>query len=198
MHSIRHKQRGTANTKGGYSLVEVLVAITVLLIALVGPLTIAQVGLKRALNSREQTMSVFLAQEGIETLFKLREDSALSAFPSSLNNLSLVWGYVSTLANRCTVANPCGVQIGTNGVINTASFYNCNSSNCKMRYDTTAAVPYRQGVLTGVETIYERKLVISVDNDKAIIKSTVSWGTKPEQQVSLETYVYNIYYEPPM
>ena len=196
MKKILYKRESATNTKGGYSLVEVLVAISVLLIALVGPLTIAQTGLKRAYSSREQTMSVFLAQEGIETLFKLRENNALAAFPDALNNLNSTWGYVSALNNRCTTAHPCGVYIGNDGQISTASFYNCNTTNCKMRYTSGAEVPYRQGATTGVETNYERRLTISVDNNRAIIKSTVTWGTRPDQQVSLETYVYNIYYEP--
>ena len=63
----------------GYSLVEVLVAISVLLIALVGPLTIASSGLKRANFAKEQTLAIFLAQEGMEAVVKLREDAALGA-----------------------------------------------------------------------------------------------------------------------
>ncbi|OGG42086.1 hypothetical protein A2837_00020 [Candidatus Kaiserbacteria bacterium RIFCSPHIGHO2_01_FULL_46_22] len=196
METRLYKSRCVTNTKGGYSLVEVLVAITVLLIALVGPLTIAHTGLKRAYNSREQTMSVFLAQEGIEALYKLRENNALAAFPDSLSDLNSTWGYVSALAGRCTTASPCGIQIGDEGMISSDSFYNCTTTNCIMHYTAGTDVPYRQGVTTGTETIYERELVITVDNDKAIIESTVTWGTRPDQQISLETYMYNIYYEP--
>ena len=68
----------------GYSLVEVLVAISVLLIALVGPMTIAQSGLKRSAQSKDNTMAVFLAQEGIEAVVKIREEDALGANYESL------------------------------------------------------------------------------------------------------------------
>lgn len=185
---------------GGYSLVEVLVAITVLLIALVGPLTVAQVGLKRAINSRDQTMGVFLAEEGIEAVFKLREDDALSAYPSGLSTLNQAWHSVPTISTTCSAANPCGVVLGVDGTIHTSSFYRCDSTNCKMRFIDGTRVPYRQGanITGGIETKYERKITItSSSNTSAIVTSTVTWGTRSDQTVTLETYVYNIYYEPP-
>ncbi len=185
------------NPQRGYSLVEVLVAITVLLIALVGPLTIAQVGLQRAINSREQTMAVFLAQEGIEAVFKLREEDALAAYPSSLSILNEAWNAVPSLAGVCTAAAPCGVILGADGSVALSSFYLCDANNCKMTFTDAARVPYRQGVTGGVATKFERKITITSSSDtSAIVKSTVTWGTRSDQKVTLETYVYNIYYEP--
>lgn len=180
---------------GGYSLVEVLVAITVLLIALVGPLTIAQAGLKRAMNSREQTMATFLAQEGIEAVIKLREDNALDGYPD-LDSLNLTWNYLSSLAGDCTTSAPCGVTIGNDGSITSASFYPCNATNCLMRFTSTDRVPYRQGISTGTVTQFDRRIVIDITNDRAVVTSVVTWGTRPDQRVQLETYIYNIYYEP--
>lgn len=177
---------------GGYSLVEVLVAITVLLIALVGPLTIAQSGLKRAINSREQTTSIFFSQEGLEAVVKLREDNALATYPD-LDSLSTTWNYLTALSGRCTSANPCGVTIGDDGAITSSSFYNCNATNCVMRYISGARVPYKQGVVTGTASQYERKIAISVTDESAVVTSTVTWGTRPDQTVELRTYVYNIY-----
>lgn len=187
----------TQNPQRGYSLVEVLVAITVLLIALVGPLTIAQVGLKRAINSREQTMAVFLAQEGIEAVFKLREEDALAAYPDSLSILNEAWTSVPSLATVCTAATPCGVVLGADGSVLLSSFYRCNATNCKMTFTDDTRVPYRQGAAGGVETKFERKITItSSSNTLAVVKSTVTWGTRSDQTVTLETYIYNIYYEP--
>lgn len=177
---------------GGYSLVEVLVAITVLLIALVGPLTIAQSGLKRAINSREQTSSIFFAQEGLESVVKLREDNALATYPD-LDSLSTTWNYLTALNGRCTSTNPCGVTIGDDGAITSSSFYNCNATNCVMRYVSGARVPYKQGLASGTTSKYERKIVVSVTDESAVVTSTVTWGTRPDQKVELRTYIYNIY-----
>jgi len=63
----------------GYSLIEVLVAISILLIALVGPMTIAAKGIQSSIFVREQTIAISLAQEGIEAFIAARNDAALQA-----------------------------------------------------------------------------------------------------------------------
>ncbi len=178
--------------QGGYSLVEVLVAITVLLVALVGPLTIAQTGIKRSAFSREQTVAVFLAQEGTEAIVKLREDAAINA--SAYDNLSQVWGDLSSLSTLCpsSGSDSCGVTVGDDG---TVSVYQCSGTNCNMEYNQAWAVPYKQGGVSGDATNYTRELKIDVDNAYAHVTSVVSWGEDANEQVSMNTYVYNVYYE---
>lgn len=180
----------------GYSLVEVLVAITVLLVALVGPLTIAHSGLKRAIESKDNTLAVFLAQEGIEALVKLREDDALDA--SGYNDLGDVWGNMTTIASLCPVGGDdrCGVQIGDDGSITTSSFYRCSGSNCAINKYEGARVPLKQRASGGTPTIYTRELSITVSDSLARVRSEVSWGDDPSDSVTLESYIYNIYYEP--
>lgn len=180
--------------KGGYSLVEVLVAITVLLIALVGPLTIAHSGLKRAIHSKDNTLAVFLAQEGIEAVVKLREDDALDT--TTYDNLSEVWGNLTALASLCPVGSgeSCGVLVAEDGSITTGSFYRC-SGNCVMKEYDGARVPLKQGASGGTDTVYTRELSITVDNALAQVRSEVSWGPSASERVVLESYVYNTYYE---
>jgi len=183
--------------RNGYSLVEVLVAITVLLIALVGPLTIAHTGLKRATESKDSTLAIFLAQEGIEAVVKLREDNALSA--SAFNNLAGVWGNMTAIGGLCPVggSNKCGVQIGEDGSITTASFYRCSGSNsCVINEHANARVPLKQRASGGVATIYTREITITVTNEMARVRSEVYWGTDPSDRVVLDTYLYNTYYVP--
>lgn len=170
-------------------------AITVLLIALVGPLTIAQTGLQRSLFSREQTTAIFLAQEGIESIVKLREDSALGA--SSYDNLSQVWGDIDSLSTLCPSSGnfSCGVTINDDG---TADVYRCTGSGnntCEMEYNSTWAVPYKQGTVTGTLTNFTRSLQIDVNDAYARVLSTVSWGAGTEDKVVMDSYVYNVYYE---
>lgn len=178
-------------TQRGYSLVEVLVAITVLLIALVGPLTIAHTGLQRSMQSKDNTMAVFLAQEGIEAIVKLREDGALSVSEYSDSSL---WDSLTDLASLCPAGNDnrCGARLGDDGSI--VSVYRC-SSNCDMRFYVDSPVPYKQGAPSGDATPYTRELTISVDGEVAHIRSEVFWGDEASESIMLESYVYNIYYE---
>jgi hypothetical protein len=137
-------------------------------------------------------MAVFLAQEGLEAVAKLREDNAIAAYP----DFSLVentWGDVETIGSRCTASNPCGVNIGEDGAITSSSFYTCNSTNCGMRYSSTERVPYRQGTVSGETTPYERRLTMDIDDARVAVTATVTWGSLPGQGVSLQSYFYNIY-----
>lgn len=186
----------TLSDKRGYSLVEVLVAITVLMIALVGPLTIAHSGLKRSYSSKEQTMSLFLAQEATEAVVKLREDGALAA---ASFDTTAVWTRVQALNGRCPVGSNtwCGVTVSDTGSIIPASFYVCNATNCRMKYQSTARVPFKQGAsVLGTDTNYVRGTQITVTAAHAQIVSRVWWGIGLSDKAELETYVYNIYYEP--
>lgn len=61
----------------GFTLVETLVAITVLLLVIVGPISAAQKGIQRAYYANEQLSAVFIAQQTIESVRQLRDDQAL-------------------------------------------------------------------------------------------------------------------------
>ena len=50
----------------GFTLIETLVAISILMIAIAGPLTVANKGQTSALNAKNQSVAINLAQEGIE------------------------------------------------------------------------------------------------------------------------------------
>lgn len=68
------------NTQSGFSLVETLVAITILLIVISGPLAISTSTARSTSFSSEQVEAFFLAQEGAELAQKIRDDLLLAAF----------------------------------------------------------------------------------------------------------------------
>jgi len=70
-------KRLTLNAQAGFSLIEALVAIAVLLLALVGPFTIATKGLIAANFARDQVIAFYLAQEATEIVRNKRDNNAL-------------------------------------------------------------------------------------------------------------------------
>ena len=61
-----------------FTLLETLVAVAVLLMALLGPFSIAQQSLRSAYYARDQVTAFYLAQEGIEFVRAIRDQNYLS------------------------------------------------------------------------------------------------------------------------
>ncbi len=65
-------------TKEGFTLIETLVAVTILTIAIAAPLTLASQSLMAAYNSRDQVTAFHLAQEAVETVRAQRDHNILN------------------------------------------------------------------------------------------------------------------------
>jgi prepilin-type N-terminal cleavage/methylation domain-containing protein len=61
----------------GFTLIEMLVAITVLLLSITGPLTIAAQAVFSANIAKDRLTAAYLAQEGIELVRYLRDDNSI-------------------------------------------------------------------------------------------------------------------------
>jgi hypothetical protein len=53
--------------KSGFTIVETLVAVAILMIAIAGPLTIVNKSLRAAMEAQDQVTAAYLAQDVIET-----------------------------------------------------------------------------------------------------------------------------------
>lgn len=62
----------------GFTLIEALVAISILMIAISSPIMLAQKGLSSSILSRDQMIASFLAQDGIESIKNLRDEIAIN------------------------------------------------------------------------------------------------------------------------
>lgn len=77
----------TIHKEKGFTLVETLVAITILLLVIIGPITAAQKGVQQAYYANEQLSAVFLAQEAIEAVRERRDNQALAAWNDPAGDL---------------------------------------------------------------------------------------------------------------
>jgi len=90
----------TKNHSRGFSLVETLVAVSVLMLAVVGPLSIASRGLISAQFSRDQITAFHLAREATELVRNRRDTNMLPATATPADWLN---GLDSCISNTCKV-----------------------------------------------------------------------------------------------
>jgi prepilin-type N-terminal cleavage/methylation domain-containing protein len=192
--SVLHHQKG-------YSLVEVLVATAILLIATVGPLTIAAKGIQTAQFAREQATATFLAQEGVEAVVALRNSSIIQALDDGDLSTSWDWQTGTPGIDRCFPAR--GISNGCNMDFNNANVANpiraCNApANCALRYDVTTNIPYTANG-SGAASPYMRVITLENTGPKEVrITSTVYWDSSlyrggTLEQVAFSSTVFSLY-----
>jgi prepilin-type N-terminal cleavage/methylation domain-containing protein len=185
--------------QSGFSLVETLVAITILLVVVVGPMTISTSTARSTSFSSEQVVAFFLAQEGAEIAQMVRDGLVLDAFSSSGNAWdSFTDETGSGLLNECYTPSGCSLELNTDttGSLNSVSL--CSGNNCRLYEDTSSArSKYTHSSVAGDTTPYTRSIRMNnINADEVEVVSTVSWQTgnqRDVQQVSVETHLFNVY-----
>ncbi len=84
MMTKRHKRIIFAT---GFTLIETLVAISILMVAIVAPMTLATQALSAAFYARDQITAFYLAQEGIEVVRSVRDHNILLATAGQSANI---------------------------------------------------------------------------------------------------------------
>jgi len=174
------------DTQKGFSLVETLVAIAILLIAVLAPMRIVAQSIKASVFSREQLTAVFLAQEGLESMRRLRDNSAISG--------SDTWEwYDSVIPNACKNATGCSYDVSLD------SFVACSGSNCRFYFDEDASsgVFYSHHSDVGEQALFERVITITEQSSgEVLVTSVVSWESsvlRDTISVTLETKIFDQY-----
>lgn len=149
-----------ASRTRGFTLVETLVAIAILMIAIVAPLYMLQQAITSANTARDQLIASSLAQEGIEYVYFVRDNNYLAG-RSWLSGLTGCTG-----ANGCTV-DPYLSQIST-----------CTSTCPKLGLYSAANTNIYTHSAFGVATRFTRTLTLQqVSANQLRATVTVQWTT---------------------
>jgi len=154
----------------GFTLVETLVAISVLLTALVGPMTIAARGIFTAGVARDQITAYFLAQEAMEYVRAVRDGNGLAALntdpqdPPWLTGLTACEGTYCYVDAKNNVVSVCG-----------ATHASCPA----LKLDTSiAANPFYVHGGSYSDSVFKRSVRLEeVSTDEETVTVTVTWMT---------------------
>lgn len=167
MSNLTHNKK-SAEYSGGFTFVETLVAISVLLLAVAGPLYLASQGLRAARIARDQIQANYIAQEAIEFIRYWRDGNALDG-DDWMTGID-----PSCFDGACTMDFYSGVT----------PFFACGKdTECPLQFEEdTGKYGYGsgigQGLLSGwVETKFTRRITITpvVAGGEIEVAVTVSW-----------------------
>ena len=196
------------HSQQGFTLVETLVAITILLIVITGPLTISTSAARSTSFSSEQVVAFFLAQEGAEIMQKARDDVLIRQFidPAdsgyAANYVANPWGEVmnpSGIYEHCFSSDGCRLMLSATGEV--IAPIRCGSNqNCDLYFDsntnTHVRSKYTHVPAGNVATPFTRVIKLTQTPRDVKIESIVTWrtgGQREVQEVKVETYLYDIY-----
>lgn len=149
--------------KKGFSLIETLIAVSILMIAIAGPLSLVQAGLFSSVHQRNQVTAVFLAQEALEYIKSIRDANFYTQYLAQaqqkgwLDNPS-----GGTLDSICGA--PSGCYVDPHGKLPGGVFVWKVASSKKLTESLSTAVAFRYSYETGADFIdspYKRTVIIT-------------------------------------
>lgn len=172
-------------TTDGFTLIETLVAIGILMIAIAGPFYAASRSLTAAQIARDQLTASYLAQEGIEYVRAMRDDEYLAAYLANGTNTSTASWTNFTTANDSASITPCETSACTLDPWNPMgagagkSLMPCAGGACGPLYLANGVYRQDSGILGAQKTPFTRTVqgTLSASGSELKIVSTVSWDS---------------------
>jgi len=176
------------NTKKnrGFTVLETLVAIFILVLAITGPMVFAQTGLRSAFLARDQITAFFLAQDAIETIKNVRDNNALK-------NRDWLYG----LYENCRI-NPgtnCLISVETDLGNGNVKIESCPDTGCRnLKNDSTGRFGYT--LSEGVESRFTRNIYLTEvsTNRELRIVAEVKWTSNVrinESRIIVQENIFN-------
>lgn len=157
----------TTHSPKGFTLVETLVAITIIALALVGPFAAVQQALNASRSARDQLIASSLAQEGLEYVRSVRDGNYLYNLANPGATVSWLYGVDGTGGSTNCVAADCVIDAtqGTRSTIITPLYI-------------SATGIYNQQASGTVSPFTRSVRITTVSATEVRVTVTMSWMTK--------------------
>lgn len=165
----------------GFTLIETLIAIAVLMIAIAGPLTIANKALVTALYAKNQSVATYLALEEMELLKNTKDVTVYNTPSGTVDPLAWLNGFSSSCINS---GQKCDLSIAAGYSIKTA----CPTNGCQL-YITADGYDHT-GTQTTPFSRYFYLTQIAPDDYQATVIVTWNEGTV-SNAVTLNSEIVN-------
>lgn len=176
--------------KTGFTLVETLVAISILILVIIGPMTTAQRGIQTARYANEQMTAVFLAQEAIEAVRELRDKEALRAYVGGATVDTSMWS--SNVVSDCD--SGCAYVRGMSN-----PFRPCGSTNnnCRLLVDENHTYTHEYSSVNR-DSPFTRTVTVGTPVSGGVpVTVDVEWQSTAfnatPKHVILQTWIYDHY-----
>jgi len=206
------------NNKKAFTLIEALVAISILMIAIASPMTLVQKSLSTATLSKDQMIAAFLAQDAIEAVKNIRDQIAVISISGTDEDWLVGSGGVSLSPCMCTGDSDdcnfdsasikfCTIDTADSSVWKTGDIkeyigdtsyssailkinYN-NSTNEKtfMKYDySSSGADYSK-----FSRYINIKKTGGLDGNEAVVSVRVVWSSPQgiQQNIDVQDFIYN-------
>ena len=148
------------DNKNGFTLVETLVAIAILLLAVAAPLSLATKSLNSSALSKQQIIASFLAQEAMEYIRNVRDENVLKYDDWLKNGINL--------KSEC-VDGKCQVDAYEK------KMKKCLGNCDPLKYDNSTGL-FNIAGNSGDNSPYTQTVEITqINNQEIAVKVTVSW-----------------------
>lgn len=169
-------------TTRGFTLIETMIAITILTFAVAGPLVTASRAIVAAQTARDQLTASYLAQEGVEYVRAMRDKEYLAAYQAGGSNISIVaWdnflngGGAGSIAQCRTAA--CSLDLTREmGYGSGSSLSQCSGESCKLYVLSSGIYATERSGQNGEITHFARTIqAFDISKNEEKIVSKVSW-----------------------
>jgi len=150
----------------GFTIIESLVAIAILVLAIIGATSAIQTGISSYIFSKNQFTAFYLAQEGFEQVRNLRDENRLK-------NRNWLYGLSVNSSDPCYFGNACTVNPVES---NSPSRCTAGVGNCPLlrQNASTGFFGYNSSWPT---TIYRREIILTrINANEVSVLVTINWS----------------------